>query len=236
MRPLILAALLLSLLVFTSPSSAQDEFADITVVTSSFKPYSYIYNGTPRGISVAQAQRIFKELDFDPQIHVTTWPNAYKRALKRPKTLIFSMIRTPEREDKFHWIGKIAAIEAFLFKKKGNEAVQLATLEEGLAYKTGALSKDAKGKHLIDQGYKIWPISSQNSGVKMVLSGRLDMIPADINSLNQSLKELSQPKDALVPVLKLKKVSKPVYIAFSKDTPQELVERFRAAYKKAFSQ
>ncbi|SCA55310.1 conserved exported hypothetical protein [Candidatus Terasakiella magnetica] len=230
------AAIALIACLFTpfEATSAQEDFTDITVVTSSFKPYSYMTNGKPHGISVAQAQKIFKQLDFSPRIHVTTWKNAYKQALNKPKTLIFSMIRTKEREDKFHWIGKIANVEAYLFRQKENNYITLEALKDGLKYRTGALEKDAKGKYLANNGYKLWPISSQNAGVKMILANRIDMIPADINSLKQSLKELGLPNDALVPVLKLEAVSKPVYIAFSKDTPLPLVEKFQEAYKQVF--
>ncbi|MCP4596135.1 ABC transporter substrate-binding protein [Neptuniibacter sp.] len=232
----ILALGLLYTFILPGLASAESKYPQVEVLTSHFKPYSYLENNEPVGYSISQVKKVFEQLDYNPKIGIVKWKHVYNRSLHRPNILIFSLLRTPEREDKFHWIGKIGEVETFLFKKKGNVEVTVSSLDEGKMYITGVIERDAKGKYLSSKGYNLFPLTSQASAIKLLMRGRLDLILGDKRSLLHDLKELGLPSDTLIPVLKLEEVSKPIYLAFSKGTSTELVEDFRSAYMRAFHQ
>lgn len=213
---------------------ANDKFPEVEVVTSYYEPYSFQDDQGVQGFAVQQARKVFAELDFFPSIKIYPWARAYNIALKQPSMLIFSMARTPEREDKFHWIGEIVDFNVFLFKAKGRENLNINNLDDLKGYKIGALHKDVKGEYLLKKGVKITTLNNEEIGIKMVLNRRIDLLPTDIVSMKHRLKKNGLPDDALEPVFHLKEISKPLYMAFSKDTPIEIVEAFRSAYKRAF--
>jgi polar amino acid transport system substrate-binding protein len=230
----LLALFLISLSFSFSESKAEVDLSEIKVITSQYEPYSYFQNGKAQGEAVNQAYKIFAQLKFMPTIKVYPWARAYQTALNTPNTLIFSMARTAEREDLFHWVGEIVNFNVYLFKDKKRSDIEFKELAQAAPYKIGALNEDVKGKYLAGKHLNITSLTNEETGIKMVLSQRIDLLPTDIVSMKHRLKKLGLEEDALVPVYFLNEISRPLYIAFSKDTPIETVNAFRVAYKKAF--
>jgi len=221
-------------LLLSFQAQAQPQLSEVKVVTSVYKPYSYAEDGAAQGIAVNAARQIFSELDFFPPINVYPWARTYNIALNTPNTLIFSMARTPEREDKFHWIGPIVGFDIHLFKHQERDDIQVNNMFELKRYHIGALRKDVKGQYLRKQGIEVTDINSEETGIKLLLTHRLDLMPADIHATRYRLREMGLNPNELKSVFHLKEISRPLYIAFNKKTPPELVALFREAYKKAF--
>jgi len=215
-------------------AKAEPDFSSVQVVTSFYEPYSYLDDGLAQGVAVNQVRKIFAELNYFPDIKIYPWVRAYKKAVNTPNTLIFSIARTLEREELFHWVGEIVNFNVYLFKDKKRKDIQIDHLNQASPYRIGALHQDVKAQYLSKNGITTTPLTNEESGIKMVLNQRIDLLPTDIVSMKHRLKKLNLPSDALVPAYFLKEISRPLYIAMSKDTPTEIVEAFKAAYKRAF--
>jgi len=233
MRKNTLCTLIIGILL-SFQADAQPDLSEVNVVTSIYRPYSYAEDGAAQGIAVNAARQIFSQLDFFPPINVYPWARTYNIALNTPNTLIFSMARTPEREDKFHWIGPIVGFDIHLFKHEDRDDIQVNNMFELKNYHIGALRKDVKGQYLRKQGVEVTDITSEETGIKLLLTDRLDLMPADIHATRYRLTEMGLSPDKLESVFHLKEISRPLYIAFNKKTPPELVALFRDAYKKVF--
>lgn len=109
---------LLCLLIFSSVNVMAEKLPDDMIfLTEDYPPLSYQDNNNVTGLST---ELIFKALDrmgcniSDQRIRVMTWPDAYGTALTRNNTCLYSTVRTPEREEKFHWAGPIVEIPVVL--------------------------------------------------------------------------------------------------------------------------
>jgi len=79
--------------------------------TEDFPPYNYLESGEAFGLSVDILELLFEkmELDLDRSvIEVGDWASAYETVMDEPGHMIFSTVRTDERESLFKWVGPIA--------------------------------------------------------------------------------------------------------------------------------
>lgn len=215
-------------------AKAEADLSQIQVITSFYTPYSFKEDGNTQGLAVNQVRRLLAELDYFPTIKIYPWARAYTTALNTPNTALFSIARTPEREDLFHWVGEIIGFNVILYRDKTRDDIQVNSLSDLKKYKVGALSKDVKGQYLNKKGITTIDINNEEAGIKMLQSKRIDLLPMDAHSMEYRLQQNGIPRDTLVPVFPLTDISKPLYIALSKDTAPEIVTAFKEAYKRAF--
>ena len=103
------AAIVLTLSMSVTASSL--ELNKLTYITENNASFNYIRNDQLQGFAVELLLSASADLDSPvkrDEILVQPWARAFKNALRGPKTVLFSTIRTPEREDKFQWVGPIA--------------------------------------------------------------------------------------------------------------------------------
>jgi len=227
-------AIFCAVFFFSTNSFAQPDFSKVKVVTSFYEPYSFAEEGAAQGIAVNQVRKVFAQLHFFPNISVYPWARAYNIALNIPDTLIFSMARTPEREEKFHWIGPVVGFDVHLFKDKKRNDIHVQNLAELRNYQIGVLRKDVKGQYLKKQKIAVTELTSEENGIKLLLNNRLDLMPADITATRYRLEKMGLSPDILEPVYHLSEISRPLYMAFSLGTQMETVNAFRDAYQRAF--
>ena len=221
------------LLLLTYSVGHAGEFDKIRVVTSVFPPFSYSENGVVKGVAVDQARRMFAELGFDPKIEIYPWARTYTIAEREPNVLIFSMGRNAQRESQFKWVGEITGFDVHIYRAGHRSALQLSSLEDAKDYKVLGLIKDIKSDYLRSQGVDVLDVRSEELGIKMILAGRADLMTSDRNAMNYRLKKMGLDPRAVEPIFPLRELSKPLYAAFSKDTDDSIVERFRDALAKS---
>ncbi len=103
--------LLAGWLLLLSGISAYGQQADkeLMVVTEPWPPYNTFSNDdTADGAHALIVQRALALSGLQAQTGVYPWARAMALAQSRPNTLLFSLARTPERENKFIWIGKLS--------------------------------------------------------------------------------------------------------------------------------
>lgn len=182
--------------LFQSDAKAEPDLTNLQVIASSYEPYSYLENGVAQGEAVNQAHKIFAELNYHPDIKIYPWPRAYKTALNIPNTVIFSMARTPEREDLFHWIGEIVNYNVYLYKDKRRKDIQIDHLAQAAPYRIGGIDEDVRGLYLAKKGLKTVHLTIASTAVMMLLNQRIDLLPKDVGSMKHSLKKLHLAPDA----------------------------------------
>lgn len=224
----------LAVIFFSTQVRAQPDLSKIRVITSFYEPYSYAEEGVAQGIAVNQVRKILAQLHFFPPITVYPWARAYNIALSTPNILIFSMARTPEREKDFHWIGPVIGFDVHLFKHKDRDDIKVEQLSDLKNYSIGTLRKDVKGIYLKKHGVTTNELTSEETGIKLIMNNRLDMLPADMNATRYRLEKMGLSPDTLQSAYHLTDISHPLYLAFSRQTALETVTAFREAYQRAF--
>lgn len=112
-----------------------------TYLTEDYPPFNYSENGLANGVSVDILENLFKTggLSIDRSvIQVQPWAPSYEKVLKTTNTMLFSMVRTPERESLFKWVGPIAPHTEIVISLKTSD-VQIKDLADLNDYFTGVV-------------------------------------------------------------------------------------------------
>ncbi len=199
-----------------------------------YPPYEYIEGQELKGLSIELLQEIFALLNNQRnEIKLIPWKRAYETALIKKNTVVFSTLRTKEREELFHWIGPIYIDSLGLFKLEERQDIQIHALEDAKKYIIGTVNGSASENILLSKGFKknehISSVTYNSQNVKMLLHNRVDLIISSKSRLTFALKAIKED---------IKKVSNAYlidkknigYFAFNINTNKELINTFQQAY------
>lgn len=202
----------------------------LRIVSSEFPPYSFTDDQRlSQGIAVDLVKQLLDELNLQVPIEIYPWARAYEISQRKANTLIFLIARSPEREAHFKWVGPLIDFNVRLFRLKFRSNIAPAQLSDLKQYKVGSLIQDIKGQYLHKQGIPTIEYASEQTGILMLVRGYIDLMPAEINSFRYRVNQLGFDMADFEVALPLHEISRPLYLAFQKDTPDELVVRFRDA-------
>ncbi|MEE9418668.1 MAG: transporter substrate-binding domain-containing protein [Desulfatiglandaceae bacterium] len=221
------------LILITISAFAQE----LKIVTENYPPYNYEENGKVKGVSTEIVRAVLKEMGLNIKITVYPWARTYRLALEEPNTLIYSIARTPEREHKFKWVGVIAPADQVLLSLKERTDIKLNNLDDTRKYKIGTVRDDVIEHHLLSNGFKVGKnidrCNNYNSNIKKLLRKRIDLCAiGKLVGYNILRKIGHEPGDTVKQVYRFDVLSKGVNMAFQKDTPDEVVNKFRRGLKK----
>ena len=224
----------LALLVAAANASSASAHA-LTVVTEELPPYNMTVNGTLTGMGTEVVQAVLAEAGEQARIQSMPWARAYDIALNSENVLIYSIARTPQREALFKWVGVIAPTRWFLFSLPGTH-FDLKNLDDARRYQIATVKEDVGEQYLIGNGFVIGQnLQSSNRyehNYEKLKAGRVDLwISNELNAHYLVRQASGNPNDFAVPQLSLDDLggANGLCMAFSHNTPDEVVERFRKA-------
>lgn len=208
----------------------------IRVVTEEYPPYNYAKDGDVRGVSTAVVRAVLAEAGIEAPIQLMPWARAYDLALHTENVLIYSITRTPAREDLFKWVGQVAPSEWFLYALRGRE-IPLKTLDDAKAYRIATVYQDVGEQFLLERGFDP-KLNLQSSNryahnYEKLKLGRVDLWIANGVVAAYLVREAGDdPAQQLKAELKLHELGGDgLYMAFSHNTPDALVARVRRAFE-----
>lgn len=197
--------------------------AKLRVITEEYPPFNYTdAGGNLVGSSTEAVKGIINRLGENITIEVMPWARAYETVLGEPDTALYSMARTPERENVFMWVGPIGSYENWLYAKKGSN-VRCSSLDEAKAVKCIAVVKDEAGQQkLAQQGFiNIVYTDSIADGLKNLAEGEVDLWLGPGAEVELVAKQAGVDAAQIEAVAFVHKVD--LYIAFNKNTPYATV-------------
>ena len=207
---------------------------EVQIVTENYPPYNYEENGEVKGVSTEIVKAVLKKAGLDIKIRVYPWARAYNMALKEPGTLIYSIARTPERENKFKWVGVIAPADQVLLSLKERTDIKLNNLDDIRKYRVGTVIADVIEHHLLNNGFKVRKnidqCSSYDTNIKKLLFKRTDVCAIGKLVGYNIIRKMGHDPDVTVQqVYRFDALSDGVCMAFQKDTSDEIVNKFKKA-------
>lgn len=138
------------IILFTTLSYAQP----LRIVTEKLPPLQFSQSdGVIAGAMVDIVNLLLQKSNIECDIEILPWARSYQIALEQENTLIFSMLRGKDREDKFIWVGKIFAIDSYLVALKSHDAFNINSIEEAKKYSVGSIRKDLAESYLRKHGF-----------------------------------------------------------------------------------
>ncbi len=167
-------------------------------------------------------------------INILPWARAYAMAEGAGEVMIINLGRTAEREAKFKWVGEIIPVEYRMVKLKSRKDIQIKSLDDARTLQIGVQNQDICHRYLMSKGF---PASSlqitagYDQAFTKLLLERVDLVPRSHIGIRDFCEKSPQDCDKIETAFRLDEVNTSLYMAFSKQTPDELVARARKAYE-----
>jgi len=222
-------------LILAFQSSADIADLDVLVVTEHLPPYQIGKDNNLIGGSVGiEIQKLIKAVLPESTIEVVPWARAHQIALRRPNTIIFSLVRTPEREDKFMWIGKVAQIRTELITLRDSDLQPVETLSELKNIRIGVKRQDAVATFLNENGFEygkeLVEIVFTMSTMRMLEKGRVETVPSNQQIIEFYCESAGCANSDFKTLYVFKELSEEFYLAASLGTDAELIENLKVAF------
>ncbi len=204
----------------------------INIVTSEFPPFNYVENGKDSGFCTEIVQAILQDLNFQGTIKTYPWARSYQMALKQKNTLIYTIARTPERENLFHWVGVIISGKTYLFSLRENQ-INLDSLSQANRFNVGAVLNGIRAKYLSANGVKNLDlvVDSESNALKLIKK-RIDLWAEDELSAVYVLKRMGYNSKLILEKSFELNLKLDGYLAFSLNTNKAVIERFQNSLQK----
>lgn len=204
----------------------------ITVVTEFIPPYqTKNEDGSVGGYATQVVKRLFELTDKQHQIIPLPWARAYLMAQKEPNVMIYSMIRTAEREAKFQWIGNLHTQRFYMWGLKKNFDKPFREFSQAKSYRI-ATSKGYGAAYLLAEKNfdNVLHTARNDQNVGMLFKERVDIIFSSEVLLHNRIKKLGYAKEDVRRLFEVTPLSRELSIAFSRESNPHLVLRFQVAF------
>ncbi|WP_428605336.1 substrate-binding periplasmic protein [Sedimenticola sp.] len=209
-------------------TAGQSPAQPLRVLTEELPPLNFTENGRLTGLSVEMVREIMRRTGQQDEIQSLPWARGYRAAQEEPNVVLFSTTRTEERETQFKWVGPLAPFSYVFYKKRGS-TITLKTLDD--ARQVGSIATyrdDAREQFLEEQGFTNLDSSPKLvSCARKLLEGRVDLWLDSNLTAYQVVQQSGEDPRKIEPVLVVK--TNYLYIAFSKQTDDAVVERWQKA-------
>jgi len=233
----IFSSVYLASLIFSFPIEAAEPQAHtptkITVVTEYLEPYQ-IQNADGRlgGQATEVIEALFAKLNIPLEIKVMSWARAYAMATKQSNVLIYSIARTKERENDFHWLGHLAYEQFYFWGLNKNFTQPINHIEQLKSYNISASRGSNVESYLRKNQFKnIYDIVTEDQSLLMLNSARIDLIVETELTLKSRAKKLGLDYKKLKKLKEVKALNNELGFAFSKKTDINLVKLFIKTFK-----
>ena len=220
---------LLTLLVTSIPLGAA-ELPAIKVVTEESFPINYTADSEQKmtGFATDYLLTVLNMADVNYTINSYTWERSFKIASEEPNVLIYSMARTPEREENFHWLFEIMTLQYSLYGVQSRRQ-HFQGAQDFREYQIALTAGSASLKYLREDGYNNIVVAKDYEHLdNLIKHDRVDFVASSKLALTSFMKKYGYHKDTFSPYKELNYVDIDLYYAMSIETDVRVVDRLRA--------
>lgn len=125
----------------------------IKVLMEELPPYTYTSpDGKPTGYAYELAHELLARAKLPASFEFMSWARVMLRSRSEAQVLVPAIVRLPEREAQFHWLGQIATRRGTLHKLRSRPDIKLAQLGAIGGYRIGVVKDDVSERELIALG------------------------------------------------------------------------------------
>lgn len=202
---------------------------DFEMLAIVYPPLVYADSGRLWGVAPEVVVEIQKIVGDDSPLRETPWLRGYEQTQKLPMQGLFAIVRIPEREKLFKWVGPIFGEGDYFFKRKG-ASLKVDTLEDARRVTRIAVRKDgythqalaARGFDNLDVG------PTYESSYMKLVEDRVDLVLMGERTYYYMVRQAGlNPAEFERTDCKLGDSA--AWLAFSLDVPDETVREWQDA-------
>lgn len=220
------ARVALALALFTALTAGAAE-PTLRLYTEDYPPITFERDGHASGLGSEVVEEIQRRVHSDAKVEVVPWARGYRYALTEPNIGLFATTRTSEREPLFKWVGPISATTGQFYTRRGEHGIE--TVEQARTAKRILVPREWYLHQILrEMGFhNLEPVATPADALRMLSAGRGDVAALDDITVADSA---TQGGVVVADIERGPRITRAVqYIAFSKGTPDELVQRWQKA-------
>lgn len=156
--------------------------APLKIYTESLPPLQIIEGKKVVGGTAHQSVMAILQLaqvEVEPQ--ALPWARIYRQVSSTPNVLVYSMVRTAQREPNFIWLAPLVTLDLYLVSLQQRD-LPVNSIEQARQYRVGIKRHDVTHQYLTSLGFaegENMVIGADTEDTfSMLLRGRVDLIPA----------------------------------------------------------
>lgn len=207
----------------------------LLVVTEPWAPYNTLSDDeTADGGHALIVQRALALSGLSAPIKVYPWARAMALTQHRPNTLLFSVARTPEREKRFIWLGKLSQTQPFLWRQpSSDDSAASATVQQIIACcSICTVRRDVSEEALRAQDparqLQLVLTGSHHDCLRMLRNGSVQYIAASSYRMTSTLQQAGLPAGQLLREAAIAP-ARQLYLAANLDTSASTVRKLQQA-------
>src|SRR3546814_16957248 len=102
------------------------------------------------------------------------WQRAYREALEKPATCVFSTTETEQRMPLFKWVGPLVSND-WVFLAGPDTPITLRSLEDARPFVIGGYQGDATALFLQERGFNVLTAPADEPNVKLLAAPRIPL-------------------------------------------------------------
>ncbi len=204
-------------------------------VAEDLPPYHFKNElGQTEGALVDIVRAIANQAKVEYTIELYPFARAFHLLKNEPNVLMFSLLRSPSREQQFLWLGKVFHNTAFLVSIKDSKP-QLDSLEQVKKYSVGTIRGYYSEKYLRNAGFeehKNLSLSVQYQHLwNMLFNRHIDFVLTNTLSLNKELSSLGHSIKEIDRTLELTDFPNELHLAGNLSLAPSTAEALQLALK-----
>lgn len=229
--------LFLTVISFVFATSSVAEVTRLDLYTQEFPPLQVQVDDVAEGYVVKFVEAIVEEASKSIEVEIANiyfmpWKRALRNTQHNENTLFFSISRTPEREDNYHWIGEVSPYEVSLYRHVGGSAVDVHSVSDLKDYRFAAQVSSAFEEWLKEQGFnQIVPVNYGKEAIRLLKAHRVDLAPLVDASYYYRMEQYDFEPSEFVKVMKVDSLSKSLWLVTGKKTSRHVVEALTASFE-----
>ncbi len=204
------------------------------IIMDYYPPFSYEENGEIKGISTEVVRAVLKEAGIDTAIKQYPFARAYQMSQQEENVFEYCVVRTPEREKLFQWVGVVGPAIQALFALKDRD-IRIEKLEDLSRYTVGTVLEDVVDQYLRKYEQKLGLKLDRVADYELDMN-KLFMKRFDIAGMNQLVglylaKKLGYSEMDIKVVYTIDDLRGEYYLVTGLKTPAETVKKLSAAFE-----
>ena len=213
-------------------SYAQDK--PLIFLAEELPPYHFLDSeGHASGALVDVVQVVLMQAKLPGKIEIQPFARAYQATKTQNNTFMFSMLKTPNREATFQWVGQTYKSLAVLIGLKNRQDIKLRSLESAKPYIVGTIRGYHSAHFLQENGFTEKENLSLSVTSKhlwaMLFNKRIDLVLTNYMALDRDIKKSGFDANDITPYLSLTNFPSELYISTGLTTSNETIERLASA-------
>ena len=209
------------------------EHSKLRVLTEVLPPFQYINaEGELTGYSVVITKELLKRAGIEAELEVFPWPRSYRLAEQNENVLIFSIARTKQREQNFHWIGSLFRESYSFYALDAPLTKTITQLEELKPYVIAVNRSSPNDQFLtLNEFPSIQRTADMEQTVRMFYAKRVDLLFGGILGIMEQAKNQQQDTGRLVKIFDVPELHSELFIAMSINSDPALITKLTNEYQ-----